>query len=535
MQRWILLLLMASPAAWALDPSRSISQYGHTVWTVQDGFLPGAPTEMVQTTDGYLWIGTRGGLVRFDGVRFVPFTAPPGEKLRSNRILSLGAGRDGSLWIGTRSGLHRYRDGQLKYFDDAPGWTMSILEDDTGKIWFTRSSLSDDKGPLCEVQGDRAVCHGPADGVPIKNGRQLSKDAQGNLWTVSDDTLMRWKDGASRTWMPPGISEQGKVKVIDVLQSVVAAPDGSIWVGAMQPSRGLGLLHLKDDQLQAFVAPGLDGRKLAMTLTFVDRQKSLWIGTQDEGIYRLHEGKVHRYRARDGLSGDTVQGFFEDREGTFWVLTTRGIEAFRDLPVVSVTSREGLSADLANAVLARRDGSVWINAWHSLDVLRDGKITSLSSKNGFPGEEFTALFEDRAGTLWLGIDRGLTVFENGKFTVVRRPDGSDFGNARGLVEDATGDIWAISANPFMLTRIRDRKVVEQIPRDVVPIDRSIVADPHEGVWVGLRNGDLGRYRRGPARNHRVSSRAGDRRSFRPGGLAEWFHHRQHTPGSHRLA
>ena len=237
---------------------------------------------------------------------------------------------------------------------------------------------------------------------------------------------------------------------IDVLQSVVAGADGSIWVGATQPSRGLGLLHLVDDELQPFVAPGLDGRKLAISLVFVDRQNALWIGTQDEGLYRLHEGKVSHFRARDGLSGDTVQNFFEDREGTLWVLTTRGIEAFRDLRVISVTSREGLSADLANAVLARRDGTVWINAWHSLDALRDGQITSLSSKNGLPGEEVTALFEDRAGTFWVGIDRDLTVFEDGKFAAVRRPDGSPLGDARGMVEDSSGDLWAITGSPYAL-------------------------------------------------------------------------------------
>ena len=84
----ILLFLLVAPAAFALDPSRAISQYGHTVWSVQDGFLPGAPTEMVQTTDGYLWIGTRSGLVRFDGVRFVPFTPPPVqiEQVRADRM-----------------------------------------------------------------------------------------------------------------------------------------------------------------------------------------------------------------------------------------------------------------------------------------------------------------------------------------------------------------------------------------------------------------------------------------------------------------
>ncbi len=494
--RAFLFLLLFAPTAFALDPSRAISQYGHSVWTVQEGFLPGAPMEMTQTADGYLWIGTRGGLVRFDGVRFVPFATPSGEKLRSNRILSLGAGRDGSLWIGTRSGLHRYQGGRLTYYPDTPGWIMSILEDDAGKIWFTRSSLSDDKGPLCEVQGDQATCHAAAQGVPISNARQLAKDAQGNLWAVSDNTLMRWKDGVSRTWMPPGISDAGGVKAIDVMQSVATGANGSVWVGAMQPSRGLGLLHLQDDKLQAYVAPELDGRRLAMTLPFVDRQNVLWIGTQDEGIYRLFDGKISRLRARDGLSGDTVQNFFEDREGTLWVLTTRGIEAFRDIPVISVTSREGLSADLANAVLARRDGSVWINAWHSLDVLRDGKMTSLDSGNGLPGEEVTGMFEDSKGNLWIGIDRGLNIYENGKFVPIRRPDGSPFGATRGVVEDSTGDIWIVSGNPFTVTRIRNRQIVEEIGRDKIPSDRSIAIDPQDGIWLGLRNGDLGRYRGG---------------------------------------
>ena len=101
---------------------------------------------------------------------------------------------------------------------------------------------------------------------------------------------------------------------------------------------------------------GSTAARLALTLAFVDRQNALWIGTQNEGIYRLSRRQGQPAASARWTRGDTVQDFFEDREGTLWVMTTRGIEAFRDLPVMSVTSREGLSADLANAVLARRDG-----------------------------------------------------------------------------------------------------------------------------------------------------------------------------------
>jgi signal transduction histidine kinase/ligand-binding sensor domain-containing protein len=488
------LLLLGGPAG-ALDPAQSISQYGHATWTLREGLLPGAPTDMAQTADGYLWIGTRAGVVRFDGVRFVPLTPPKGEELPSKRIMSLGASRDGSLWIGMRgAGLARWHDGHLTRYPDALGSVMSVIEDRAGKVWFGRISPVDGNGPLCEVVSKGTVCHGAADGVPLAIARQLTKDVRGTFWAVSDTTLMRWQPGSSRTWLPPGVHESDQRNLLDVLQSVLPMADGSVWVGAMQPSRGLGLLRLVDDKLEPFVTPEFDGRSVSVSRMLLDHQNVLWIGTQDAGLYRLHDGNVSQYRSRDGLSSDTIQNLFEDREGTLWVLTTQGVDAFRDLRVASVTSREGLSAELANAVLATHDGTVWIDAWHSLDALRAGKITSLKAGSGLPGEEVTLLFEDHAGTLWVGIDHDLTIFENGRFQRIRRPDGRPIGFMEGMTQDASGDIWATTRDPDALWHLRDRKVIEEIPRSTVPFAQAaIAADAHEGIWLALRNGDLGRY------------------------------------------
>jgi signal transduction histidine kinase/ligand-binding sensor domain-containing protein len=497
MARALLSLLFFAPAAFALDPSRAISQYGHTMWTLQAGEIPGTPTAMGQTIDGYLWVGTRTGLVRFDGIRFVAFSPPEDESLSSSRILSLRGGRDGSLWIGTRAGLERWHNGHLTKFSETPAQIAAILEDRAGKIWFTRMSVRDDKGPLCEVTADRAVCHGLTRGVPIPVGRDLKMDTRGNLWTVSDHTLMRWKDGSADTWLPPGLSGAGVGKLSDVVQSVAPASDGSVWVGAMQPSRGLGLLRLQGGELRSFVTPEFDGGKLSVSPLLIDRHDALWIGTQDDGLYRLHEGVISHFRKADGLSSNTVQALFEDREGTLWVLTTQGIDAFRDLRVISVTSSEGLSADLANAVLVARDGTVWIDTWHSLDAWRDGKVNSLNARNGLPGEEVMGLFEDPSGTLWVGIDDELTVFEHGKFKRVRRPDGSATGGLSSAATDAAGDVWIMSITPDMLYRIRDRKIVEQVSRTTVPFAfRAMVGDPRDGIWLPMMNGDLGRLRRG---------------------------------------
>jgi signal transduction histidine kinase/ligand-binding sensor domain-containing protein len=491
----VLCLLNAVPA-FALDPSRLISQYGHRAWKLQDGVLPGAPTAMAQTADGYIWIGTRSGLIRFDGVRFVPFTPGNGQALHSNRILSLRGSTDGSLWIGARRGLERWYRGHLTYYADAPSAIMAILEDRAGKIWFTRTTIHDDRGPLCEVSGDRTVCHGVADGVPINVARELVSDRDDNLWTVSENTLMRWRDGKSRTWLPPGFSPED-AKVQDVVQSVALGTDGSVWVGAMETTRGLGLLRLEGDRLQPYVSPGLDGRTLAVSQVLVDRQNTLWIGSQAQGLYRLRNGAVSHFRKSDGLSGDTVQNLFEDREGTLWVLTTQGVDAFRDLRVASIGAPEGLQADLANAVLAASDGTVWINNWHSLDAWRDGKVTSLNARNGLPGDQVSALLEDRDKKLWVGIDQGLTVFENGRFTPIRQTDGSQLGYVQSIVADRAGDVWAVTNPPVMLYRIRQRKVIEKIPRSTIPFAYgAIAADPQDGLWLPLSNGDLARYRGG---------------------------------------
>jgi signal transduction histidine kinase/ligand-binding sensor domain-containing protein len=495
----LLSVLLFAPVTFALDATHAISQYGHTMWTLQEGALPGVPLDMAQTTDGYLWVGTRAGLVRFDGVRFVPFTPPRGEELLNSRVLSLRAARDGSLWIGTRADLEHWQNGHLSHYPDAPGTVMSVIEDPGGKVWFTRMRIREGEGPLCEVAGTTAICHGVQDGVPLRHAHQLTLDARGNYWTFSATDLLRWKPGSTRTYVAAELGGKGEAEdSFEVFQSLAPAPDGSMWVGAAQPSHGLGLLRVVEDRLEPVVTPQLDGRKLSVSALLLDHQNALWIGTPGEGLLRLQGGKVSRYGTREGLSSDTVQGLFEDREGTLWVLTAQGIDSFRDLRVTSVTSREGLSADVANAVLATRDGTVWINSWHSLDALRGGKVTSLSAHKGLPGEEVTALFEDRTGTLWLGVDNDLMAFEGGTFKPVKRPDGSSIGYIQQLTQDTAGDIWLMEAKTHQMLRIHDRHVVEAIPRSAIPFAyaQSIVPDQHEGIWFPLTNGDLAHYRRG---------------------------------------
>ncbi len=170
---FFLLCFLAVSSAWAVDPSRHISQYAHTAWRIRDGVFSGAPRAITQTTDGYLWIGTETGLLRFDGVRFVPWTPPDGTHLPSSYISSLWGARDGSLWIGMEGGLSHWDKQHLTTYLITPELINSIIEDHNGTVWFTRSRGSDTAGGLCQIIGTGMRCYGKADGLPVPTMGQL--------------------------------------------------------------------------------------------------------------------------------------------------------------------------------------------------------------------------------------------------------------------------------------------------------------------------------------------------------------------------
>ena len=129
----LLSVLLAYVSAFALDPNLDVSQYAHKSWTVREGFFKGSVSSIAQTPDGYLWLGTELGLLRFDGVRAVPWKPPAGQHLPSSNVGHLFAARDGTLWIGTRNGLASWKDGKLTEYPELSGQVVfAVLEDREG-------------------------------------------------------------------------------------------------------------------------------------------------------------------------------------------------------------------------------------------------------------------------------------------------------------------------------------------------------------------------------------------------------------------
>jgi signal transduction histidine kinase len=473
----------------ALDPSLQLSQYGHTAWRVRDGAFSGAPNAIAQTTDGYLWIGTQAGLVRFDGVQFVPWIPPEGMAFPSPVILSLLGSTDGSLWIGTASGLARWKNGHLIKFPETAGHVNSIYEDRQGTIWIGRSR--NPAGGVCQIAASNVRCYGPQDNVPPYGGPVIGDDA-GNIWIGSATALVRWKAGSSTLFSPSGLKSSEALAGVSAL---AAAADGSLWVGMVRSGRGLGLQHFIQGNWQTLVTPTFNASDLNVNGLWLDRRHSLWIATEGDGIYRVHDGKVDRFRSADGLSSDSVSGFFEDREGNLWTATAEGIDRFRDIQVVSFSTHEGLSGDRVGSVAASRDGTVWIGNRHALDSVRGESLSSIGRKNGLPGQRVTSLLEDHTGMLWVGIDNGLYIFERGKFTPITRDNGSPTGAVVAMTEDVDHNLWvAVIGNPRGILRIQGRKIRQVIADPRISHALALASDPQSGIWLASDKGELALYR-----------------------------------------
>jgi ligand-binding sensor domain-containing protein/signal transduction histidine kinase len=491
----LLLFLCAVNSVWAVDPSRHISQYAHTAWRGQDRVFSGSPNAISQTTDGYLWIGTQAGLVQFDGVRFVSWTPPDGEHLPSSNVTSLLGARDGSLWIGMEGGLSRWDKRDLTSYLIEPTRINSIIEDRNGTVWFVRSRGSAEAGGLCQIIGTGMRCYGKADGLPGSNvATALVEDGLGNLWTGSDTTVVRWRPDTPTTYSPRGLkSYQG----MDGVEGLAANPDGSLWVGMIFAGRGLGLQRLVQGAWKPFATPEFDGSTLEVQALLLDRENALWIGTLKQGIYRIHAGKVDHFRSADGLSSDAVYRFYEDREGNLWVATSKGIDCFGDVRVATFSTREGLATPEVDAVFAAQDGTVWVGGADALDAIHQDGMSSVQAGKGLPGNQVTSLLEDHAGRLWVGVDHTMSIYKNGRFRRIDRSDGSPIGLVVGMTEDVDNNIWVETLGPpKTLSRIKDLKVQEEFPAPQMPAANRVAADAQGGIWLGLRNGDLARYRHG---------------------------------------
>lgn len=485
-----LIVLFALPIV-ALAQEQRVSQYAHRAWLVRDGAFNGEPRPITQTTDGYIWVGTLSGLYRFDGSRFELWSSPDGKKLPSNVIATLLGARDGSLWIGTLLGLAHFVDHKLVVYPDFHDSATGLVEDQTGKIWFTRADAGGALlAPICQALESTVRCLDDSDKVSTKVCCPLSltQDTEGYLWATTEGPLLRWKPGNSETYLP---AAWARAKGIETAACVVAMPNGAVLICVQHPGAYGGLQELSMGHWKPVKVAGFDGSKVTATSALRDKDGGIWLGTI-EGIYRIHGDAFEKFSIADGLSGDFINGFYQDRENGIWVATSSGVDYFHPRNVTAFSKREGLASDHVDAVAATRDNGVWLNSGDSLNFLKNGHVKAIRAGRGLPGP--TAIFVDSSNRLWAGVDNDLYRFDHDKFHRVQRQGGGSTRFVVGIAEDSNHDIWAeVSGMSHELIRIHDFQVVEEYPEAVVPSARALAAGPNGALWLGLRNGDLARF------------------------------------------
>jgi len=473
------ILLACCPCAFALNPSLDINQYAHQSWTAREGFFKGYISSIAQTPDGYLWLGTEFGLLRFDGVRYVPWQPPAGEHLPGNFIRSLLAARDGRLWIGIREGLASWKDGKLTQYPENVGEDVLLfLEDPEGTVW--AGGAANATGRLCAIRSGTTQCYGE-DGSFGRGVLSLYEDSGGNLWVGAFSGLWRWKPGPPKLYPMP-----------EPVLAVIEPDNGALLIA--MPS---GIRQLVDGKAKAL--PGVRGQ-FNPSKMLRDGDGGLWIGTTDRGILHVHAGRTDLFARSDGLSGNDILSLFEDREGNIWVATSGGLDRFRDFTVPTISANQGLSNALVSSVLAARDGSVWLGTSEGLNRWNDGQITIYHERGGLPDDDGSgSLFQDDRGRIWVSPRRGVAYFENGRFIPVSTVPG---GYVHSIAGDRAGNLW-ICYQDHGIFRLLGGTVVERIPWASVgrkDYASALIPDPvRGGLWLGFYEGGIAYFKDGQVR------------------------------------
>jgi ligand-binding sensor domain-containing protein/signal transduction histidine kinase len=526
----LVIFVLCASFLFASAADRPLVAYTERTWQMQDGLPEQIVQAFAQTRDRYLWIGTTGGLLRFDGARFSLYNRENTPAFSDNNIFCLMVSRDNTLWIGTEGGgLIRYRDGTFRSFSSNDGLTnsfvRSVFQDSAGQIW-----IGTDNG-LFQLHGERLERIDDSATVPLLAVHAIYEDRKGGLW-VGGSRLVRLLGNSAVEYHLEGEASQSRVK------SIVETTDGSIWVGTVSA------LHRKPfapTEPSRFVKV----REVAGTVRFL-RQTSggaLWIGTIGHGLYIDRDGSFSRMTAPDRLPSNTVLNLFEDVEQNIWVGTQAGMLRLSNTPVRTVALPDASDSD-AETVYEDRGGDVWV-ASAGLFRYRDGKATPYrfpgisgvrvrnvfrdregalwvgtegrgvyrqvgerlfhyTTKEGLVNNFIRAFLESRDGSVWIATDEGVSRWRAGTFMNFQMPDGLCYFSTRSLLEDRNGDLWI--GTDRGVSRLHGNQFESDAVTTALEHEKvwAIHQDSDGGLWFGTRTGGLYRWRDGKLSHYTIA-------------------------------
>ncbi|WP_207780804.1 sensor histidine kinase [Caulobacter radicis] len=445
--------LFATAPARALDPERGLAQYKHSRWTLEDG-APAGIEAIAQTPEGFLWLGTPQGLIRFDGVTFQPISAPPTAHAMTDRVVSLLVTRSGALWAGyEQGGIAVFENGRSrvlydpKIFDEV---VFRMAEGLDGSIWAATTRA---KARLVRFSGGAWTPMAVEGGLPDRELTDLLVARDGALWVGLNGAVARLAPGARRFSM---------VRT-DLAQGVGLAQDraGRIWAS---DARGTRLLAGPPAARSAYRHASAS----RITRIMIDRDQNLWGAQHPDGVFRIRAGaqRPETFSAGQGLTSAMAYEVFEDREGSIWVATVRGLDRWRATsitpePVVPASSPYGY------IVFADARGVVWITDSDTLYRARPGEpLTPVVRGLKHP----SALCDAPGGGLWVGLGETMVRVDGDKVSPVSLPSSSDTW-VSACAQDGAGNGW-VAAFMAGLFRHDGHRWTHLQPK---PLGRSVTA------------------------------------------------------------
>jgi len=523
-----------------------ISQYMREDWGSERGFSGGSVTAIAQTSDGYLWIGTQKGLIRFDGLNFRPLQQASPSTLPIGPVQALLADKQGNLWILLQNTkMLRYKDGKFELGHDEVEFgitsiakrrdgtvilsslALGTLAYDGGKFETLTLQTDSATSPSIETSDNLSSRLSWATGVvphriaePNSAVMAIAESSDGKLWLGTNDRgLFYLKDGK----IVKTVKQWGSGKI----NCLLPLENGEIWIGTDQ-----GVLLWNGAELTRAGLPSALTHMQILSL-LRDRDSNIWVGTS-RGLFRSNMKGISFAEVTKSQSDLPVASLFEDREGNLWVGTAGRIERLRDSPFVTYTVPKGLPSENNGPVYVDSEERTWFAPLDGgIHWLKGGKVGSISDaglnkdvvysldggigslwigrqqggltnlhfvNGGFTSKTYThvdgltqdsvyAVHQSRDGTVWAGtLNGGVSQLKDGRFTSYTTAQGMSSNTVASIAEGFDGTMWF--ATPSGLSEFSQGRWKVLTLHDGLPsIDvNCLLEDSAHMLWIGTTAG-----------------------------------------------
>ena len=492
-------------------------------WTTANGLPQESVQALAQTPDRYLWVGTIGGLVRFDGSSFMTFNRHNTPEIHENSIFSLLAAKDGSLWIGTEGGgaLH-YSNGVFESFSERQGLTngfvRSILEDAQGSIW-----LGTDNGVFRSESGQfRRIDDTPS--FPSITVHAIIQARDGALW-IAGSRLVRWKNSVAEDW------PLGKESTQTAIKTMLETPNGYLYLGSVN-----GLYEIQPNgNLKKNIPKKIPGVDDTIRSLHEAGDRDIWIATTKHGVLLYHNGKIVPIRLTQDTERNAAFCIFEDKDHSLWIGTQTGLVRLRQTAVTTLPLPRTGTSDFGN-VYEDPQGTMWFSYSHVYqfansklrqvsfsklgpivihNIFQDGfgtvwigtegqgvfrlsrgMVEHYTIANGLVNNFVRVIVQDGAGGVWIGTDGGLSHWYQNVSKAPAINTVLGYTEVRDILAEGSGDLWVATAEGIKFLHngaFEENSVTNQLKQEKV---LTLCKDSTGGLWFGTEDNGIFRWKNG---------------------------------------